>query len=133
MGISPETYESKTTSMFSHVVYCAPPSGAPDYAASVAEAVACWDGTGSFIFTSSTGVFSRTEDITEDTPTIALGENPRIDRLLRAEQTALEVSRDDPWVKQAVLCLGGRKCSALCWTLSFAKGSAQRCHFQGDL
>ena len=85
--------------MFSHVVYCAPPSGSPDYAASVAEAVACWDGTGSFVFTSSTGTFPRAEEeITEDTPTVALGANPRVDPLLRAEETALEVRGDDLWV-----------------------------------
>ena len=50
-----------------------------------------WDGTGGFVFTSSTAVYNGTdgEPCDEKTPEFKMGENPRADRLLEAEAGVL--------------------------------------------
>ena len=57
-----------------------------DYAAEVKAALDLWDGTGGFVFTSSTAVYNGTdgEPCDEKTPEFKMGENPRADRLLEA-------------------------------------------------
>ncbi|KAK3244368.1 hypothetical protein CYMTET_46013 [Cymbomonas tetramitiformis] len=58
----------------------------------ITAAAKLWDGTGGFVFTSSSGVWPDDDDVTiftETTPTKPLGENPRTDKLLQAEQATL--------------------------------------------
>ena len=40
------------------MAYCAPPSGSADYAGDVGAALALWDGSGSFVFTSSAALYT---------------------------------------------------------------------------
>ena len=42
---------------FANVAFCAPPSGSQDYVGDIKAALALWDGTGSFVFTSSAAVY----------------------------------------------------------------------------
>ena len=46
---------------FPFVLFCAPPSATEDYADEVDRAGKLWDGTGTFLFTSSTGVYVDTD------------------------------------------------------------------------
>ena len=93
IGVSPrlKTNSSPETT-FPFVVFSAPPSGSEDYAGEVKAALALWDRTGSFVFTSSTAVYAGAdgEQCDELTAEFALGENPRADRLLNAETAVLE-------------------------------------------
>ena len=56
----------------------------------VAAAGALWDGSGAFVFTSSSAVYPDTDGLAcdERTPALALGASPRADGLLRAEEAA---------------------------------------------
>ena len=74
-----------------------PPSGSEDYTGEIKAALKQWDGTGGFVFTSSTAVYAGTDGETcdETTPEYAVGENPRADRLLQAEAAVLEAA--DAW------------------------------------
>lgn len=76
---------------FPFVVFSAPPSGSDDYAAEVEAALRMWDGTGAFVFTSSTAVYSGTEGelCDETTPQFEMGASPRADTLLKAEAAVL--------------------------------------------
>ena len=40
------------------MLFSAPPSGSADYLAEIKQALSLWDGTGSFVFTSSAGVYT---------------------------------------------------------------------------
>lgn len=62
----------------------------------VQGALARWDGTGSFVFTSSMSVCSTTDGSTvyENCPLVAVGAGPGTDRLLGAEKATLEVHLD---------------------------------------
>eukprot|EP00887_Chlorella_sp_A99_P005444 scaffold1.g5444.t1 len=76
---------------FPYVAYCAPPSGSADYAADVQAALQLWDGTGSFVFTSSAAVYTLDDGTgcDESTPVFKLGENERVDKIIAAEQAVL--------------------------------------------
>lgn len=43
---------------FPYVLFSAPPSGSADYLGEIKAALALWDGTGAFVFTSSAGVYT---------------------------------------------------------------------------
>ena len=93
LGFEPRV-GTQSSQRFANVLFCAPPSGASDYAATVAAAAELWDSTagGSLVFTSSSAVYADTLDAavtTEETPTIPLGSSPRSDVLLRAEAAVL--------------------------------------------
>lgn len=103
LGIAPQTYEDCGEHKFPNVVFCAPPSGSEDYAGSVRDAVGYWDGSGTFVFTSSTGVYPRTGLVTEDSPTVEMGKSERNDHILQAENAVLEVG-----------CLGWLEISDVC-------------------
>ena len=77
---------------FPFVVYAAPPSGSEDYVGDVKAALKLWDGSGSFVFTSSAGVYAVEDGshCDESAPLVALGSNPRTDALLNAEQAVLD-------------------------------------------
>ena len=95
LGLEPRTRaEADPRRRFTHVLFSAPPSGSTDYAAEVTAAAQLWDADagGAFVFTSSTAVYADTDDAvltTEQSPTLALGTNPRADVLLRAEAAVL--------------------------------------------
>ena len=93
LGVSPRLKSAASPAdAFPFVVFSAPPSGSDDYAAEVRAALKAWDGTGGFVFTSSTAVYAGKdgEECDESTPEFAVGENQRADRLLRAEAAVLE-------------------------------------------
>ncbi|KAL4418741.1 hypothetical protein ABPG77_006414 [Micractinium sp. CCAP 211/92] len=77
---------------FPYVLFSAPPSGSADYLAEIKAALALWDGTGAFVFTSSAGVYTVEDGSAcdESAPTAKLGDNERTDRLLAAEAAVLE-------------------------------------------
>lgn len=59
LGIAPRTKDAaENGSTFSYVVFSAPPSGSADYLGEIKAALALWDGTGAFVFTSSAGVYT---------------------------------------------------------------------------
>lgn len=64
----------------------------------VAAAVSRWDGTGSFVFTSSMSVCATSDGsvVTEDCPVVAVGAGPGTDRLLAAEAATLQVGGRQP-------------------------------------
>jgi nucleoside-diphosphate-sugar epimerase len=92
IGISPRVGPAEPHATYPNVAFCAPPSGSEDYPADVAKALACWDGTGNFIFTSSAGVYNVNDGspCNEASPVFPPGANPRTDALLKAEQACLE-------------------------------------------
>jgi len=90
--------EVKDKCRFQDVVFCAPPSGFDDYGAAVTSAVTdLWSGpseggTGSFVFTSSGGVYGGVdgETVNETSETSDPESNPRTERLLKAERGTLQ-------------------------------------------
>lgn len=70
------------------VLFSVPPRGNPDYALEVRKATQLWDGTGSFVFTSSGSVFAESSGgiCNESSP---VGSSARAERLLGAEEEAL--------------------------------------------
>ena len=91
LGIMPRLKRDAGEEKFSFVVFSAPPSGSEDYTAEVEAALKLWDGTGAFVFTSSTAVYDAAdgEPCDETTPQFKIGESPRADRLLKAEEAVL--------------------------------------------
>lgn len=84
----------ETASSFQDVVFCAPPSGFDNYPSAVKEAAEkLWaaDKSGSFVFTSSGGVYEGKdgETVTESCPTLDPETNPRSGRMIYAEQEAI--------------------------------------------
>jgi len=81
---------------YPNVVFCAPPSGSEDYPKSVQDAMNdFWSGpnVGRFVFTSSGGVYGSGTDgeiVTETTPVADPNLNPRVGRLIKAEQVCIE-------------------------------------------
>ena len=69
---------------------CLPAGGKRPRCAQVAAAGALWDGTGAFVFTSSSAVYADSDGAAcdESTPALPLGASPRADALLRAEGAA---------------------------------------------
>ncbi|KAL3380310.1 hypothetical protein AABB24_000775 [Solanum stoloniferum] len=92
MGISPSSRETKFTSKFPYVIYCAPPSRTEDYPGDVRDAALKWSGEGSFLFTSSSAPYDCSDNgsIDEDGPIVPIGRSPRTDILLKAEEVVLE-------------------------------------------
>ncbi|EFJ47911.1 hypothetical protein VOLCADRAFT_45237, partial [Volvox carteri f. nagariensis] len=94
MGLSPATRTSLPEGRkWSFVVFSAPPSGSEDYVADVKSALALWDGSGCFVFTSSMSVCGVDDggEVTEETcPLVARGASASTDRLLGAEEAVLE-------------------------------------------
>ncbi|EFN59122.1 hypothetical protein CHLNCDRAFT_18825 [Chlorella variabilis] len=92
LGISPRTKDAAAAAgTFPFVVFSAPPSGSADYLAEIEAALGLWDGTGTFVFTSSAGLYTVEDGSAcdETAPTAKLGDNERTDKLLAAEQAVL--------------------------------------------
>ncbi|KAG2493226.1 hypothetical protein HYH03_008642 [Edaphochlamys debaryana] len=97
MGLHPATRSSLEAThggkRYSFVAFCAPPSGSADYVADVKAALALWDGTGSFVFTSSLSVCAVDDggQVTDAAcPLVAEGAAASTDRLLGAEKAVIE-------------------------------------------
>ena len=80
--------------VFQDVVFCAPPSGFENYPSAVKEAAEkLWSAKkgGSFVFTSSGGVYEGVdgETIDESSPTLDPETNPRSGRMIYAEQEVI--------------------------------------------
>ncbi|CAH8315721.1 unnamed protein product [Eruca vesicaria subsp. sativa] len=92
LGIKPCLKGTEFDGKFSYVIFCAPPSQSPDYAAELRTAASKWNGEGSFLFTSSSAPFDCFDngECNEDSPQVPLGKSPRTDVLLKAEQVVLE-------------------------------------------
>ncbi|KXZ56139.1 hypothetical protein GPECTOR_1g118 [Gonium pectorale] len=92
MGITPATRASLTAGRrYSFVAFSAPPSGSQDYEGDIKAALSLWDGTGSFVFTSSMSVCSVDDGGTvtdANCPLVARGAGPSTDKLLAAEDVA---------------------------------------------
>lgn len=59
LGLATRTKDAAATGgTFPYVLFSAPPSGSADYVAEIKAALALWDGTGAFVFTSSGGVYT---------------------------------------------------------------------------
>ena len=89
-----DVLETSSSSLFQDVVFCAPPSGFDNYPSAVKEAAEkLWaaDKNGSFVFTSSGGVYEGKdgEIVNESSPTLDPETNPRSGRMIYAEQEAI--------------------------------------------
>ncbi|KAK9802050.1 hypothetical protein WJX73_006937 [Symbiochloris irregularis] len=91
LGIRPRLKEGAGRERFPNVVFCAPPSGCDDYEAEVKAALKLWDGSGTFLFTSSAGLYTAEDGsaCSEDSPVQHMGNSERTDRLLKAESAVL--------------------------------------------
>ena len=78
----PRVKDEAGTQQFPFVVFAAPPSGSANYVAEVRAALQLWDGTGTFVFTGSAGVYSVDDgsQCNEDSPVTPHGVNERTDR-----------------------------------------------------
>lgn len=76
-----------------HVLFSAPPSGSPDYLASITAALALWDASarGAFVYTGSAAVFGEDGGgpCGDASPLVPRGASPRTDTLLAAEDAVL--------------------------------------------
>jgi nucleoside-diphosphate-sugar epimerase len=93
IGITPRTNaDAQPNETFPFVAFAAPPSGSEDYLADVKAALARWDGSGGFVFTSSASVYAVEDGspCDESAPLVPLGANERTDRLLLSEQAVME-------------------------------------------
>jgi hypothetical protein len=92
LGVKTRLKTEAGAEKFPFVCYSAPPSGSEDYVGDVNAALNLWDGTGSFVFTSSAGVYAVEDGSAcdENAPLVPLGANPRTDALLNAEQAVLD-------------------------------------------
>ncbi|CAN8287213.1 unnamed protein product [Cochlearia groenlandica] len=88
LGIKPSLKGTEYGGKFSYVIFCAPPSQSPDYAAELRKASSKWSGEGSFLFTSSSAPYDCFDngECNEDSPIVPMGKSPRTDVLLRAEK-----------------------------------------------
>ncbi len=81
----------ESTTKYPFVVFAAPPSGSENYLEEVERAVDKWDGTGTFLFTSSAAVYDvETGPCNEESKVKAMGDSERTDRLLACENAVLE-------------------------------------------
>ncbi|XP_014507665.1 uncharacterized protein LOC106767317 isoform X1 [Vigna radiata var. radiata] len=92
MDIYPSLKWTEATHRFPNVIYCAPPSRTPDYAGNVRLAALCWNGEGSFLFTSSSAPYDCNDNGTcdEDSPVLPIGRSAKVDVLLKAENVVLD-------------------------------------------
>jgi hypothetical protein len=95
----------------------------PPGAVQIKAALGRWDGSGSFVFTSSNSVCAVEDGslVTEDTPTVALGAGASTDKLLQAEEAVRQVGRR-AW---AAGWLGLRPGWEACWAVR-ATGAPER-------
>ncbi|KAK9814534.1 hypothetical protein WJX72_007487 [[Myrmecia] bisecta] len=93
IGIQPRVKAEAGDEKYPYVIFCAPPSGSGDgeYVSEVKAAIQRWDGTGSFVFTSSGGLYTVDDgtQCNEDSAVVPMGQSDRNDRLLKAEQATL--------------------------------------------
>eukprot|EP00884_Botryococcus_braunii_P000641 jgi/Botrbrau1/10578/Bobra.0358s0001.1 len=91
LGFKTRLKSEANSDKFPFVAFCAPPSGSEDYVGEVKRALDLWDGSGSFVFTSSAGVYAEDSGgpITEESALAPAG-NPRLDPLKEAESAVLE-------------------------------------------
>lgn len=92
MGLNPVTRDAAPAGkQYPYVLFAAPPSGSEDYPGAVSAATKQWDGTGSFVFTSSMSVCATDDggEVNENCPLVPQGKSPSTDRLLGAEDAAL--------------------------------------------
>ncbi|RLN22646.1 uncharacterized protein C2845_PM07G09690 [Panicum miliaceum] len=92
IGIIPSLKGSIIGPKFPYVIFCAPPYRSEDYAGDLRVAASNWNGEGSFLFTSSTAVYDCSDNglCSEDSPCVQIGQSPRTDVLLKAENVVLE-------------------------------------------
>ncbi|KAL6597925.1 hypothetical protein ACP70R_046730 [Stipagrostis hirtigluma subsp. patula] len=92
LGIIPSLKGSIVGPKFPYVIFCAPPYRSDDYPGDLRVAVSNWNGEGSFLFTSSTAVYDCSDNglCSEDGPCVQIGQSPRTDVLLKAENVVLE-------------------------------------------
>ncbi|CAL4963672.1 unnamed protein product [Urochloa decumbens] len=92
IGIIPSLKGSIMGPNFSYVIFCAPPYRSEDYVGDLRVAASNWNGEGCFLFTSSTAVYDCSDNglCSEDSPCVPIGQSPRTDVLLKAENVVLE-------------------------------------------
>ncbi|XP_073225650.1 uncharacterized protein [Cicer arietinum] len=92
MGITPSLNWTKSLHKFPYVIFCAPPYQSSDYLGDIRQAALCWNGEGSFLYTSSSAPYDCNDNglCDEDTPVVPIGRSPRTDVLLKAENIVLE-------------------------------------------
>lgn len=92
LGISPALNWTKSDHKFPYVIVCAPPYQSLDYLGDLRQAAECWNGEGSFLYTSSSAPYDCNDNglCDEDTPVVPIGRSPRTDVLLKAENIVLE-------------------------------------------
>ncbi|WVZ71141.1 hypothetical protein U9M48_019761 [Paspalum notatum var. saurae] len=92
IGIIPSLKGSISGPKFPYVIFCAPPYRSEDYVGDLRVAASNWNGEGSFLFTSSTAVYNCSDNglCSEDSPCVPIGQSPRTDVLLKAENVVLE-------------------------------------------
>lgn len=92
LGLQPRVKGDADDRKFPFVMFAAPPSGTEDYPAEIAKAATYWDGTGTFLFSGSAGIFAVDDgsQCNEDSPVAPLGRSDRNDRLLLGEQAVMD-------------------------------------------
>ncbi|KAF3324657.1 hypothetical protein FCM35_KLT10814 [Carex littledalei] len=92
LGIVPHLRGSPLSQKVPYVIFCAPPSRTEDYPGDVRIAASNWNREGSFLFTSSSAPYDKSDNgcCYEDSPVVPLGRSPRTDVLLKAEKEVLE-------------------------------------------
>jgi nucleoside-diphosphate-sugar epimerase len=92
LGIVPFTRNDAPSAKFANVLFSAPPSGSQDYTSEVKSALDRWDGSGSFVFTSSMSV-CNTDDgglVNDDLcPLVPMGKSASTDKMRQAEESVL--------------------------------------------
>ncbi|CAO2203503.1 unnamed protein product [Urochloa humidicola] len=92
IGIIPSLKGSTMGPKFPYVIFCAPPYRSEDYVGDLRVAASNWNGEGCFLFTSSTAVYDCSDNglCSEGSPCVPIGQSPRTDVLLKAENVVLE-------------------------------------------
>ncbi|KAI3433574.1 hypothetical protein D9Q98_003385 [Chlorella vulgaris] len=92
LGIAPRTKDAAAGGgTFPNVLFAAPPSGSADYVGEIKAALELWDGTGTFVFTSSAGLYTVEDGSAcdESAPVAKPGDSERTDKLLAAEAAVI--------------------------------------------
>ncbi|GJN05264.1 hypothetical protein PR202_ga22879 [Eleusine coracana subsp. coracana] len=92
LGIIPSLKGPIAGPKFPYVIFCAPPYRSDDYPGDLRVAASNWNEEGSFLFTSSTAVYDCSDNglCNEDSSCVPIGQSPRTDVLLKAENVVLE-------------------------------------------
>eukprot|EP01025_Chloroclados_australasicus_P037683 TRINITY_DN384_c2_g1_i1.p1 TRINITY_DN384_c2_g1~~TRINITY_DN384_c2_g1_i1.p1 ORF type:complete len:312 (-),score=23.52 TRINITY_DN384_c2_g1_i1:311-1246(-) len=121
LGLTPMIKEETQDLKFPNVVFCVPPSASEDYPGEVRRAIEKWDGTGTFVFTSSIGVCDVTDGkCDENSPLVPLGKSPRLDKMLLAEKHTLEAGGN------VLRLVGLYHCNRGAHTFFLSKGTVER-------